>query len=55
MQVYWEQSASGVQKVNFDIQEDDERCEIQKLHMKNAENKEQIIDPIINTIFIFDL
>jgi hypothetical protein len=23
--------------------------------MKNAKNKEQIIDPIMNTIFIFDL
>jgi hypothetical protein len=55
MPVYWEQSASGVQKANFDSKEDDEGCEIQKLHMKNAKNKEQIIDPTINTIFIFDL
>ncbi len=28
--VYWEQSASGPHEVNFDIEEDDEGCEIHK-------------------------
>jgi hypothetical protein len=28
MLVYWVQSAGGVQEVNFDIEEDNERCEI---------------------------
>ncbi len=55
MLVYWEQSASGVQEVNFDTKEEDERCEIQKLQMKNVEDKEQIIDLVVNTIFIVDL
>jgi hypothetical protein len=30
MPIYWEHSANGVQKVNFDTKDDDERCEIQK-------------------------
>ncbi len=55
MLIYWEQSVGGVQEANFDTQEDDEVCEIQKPQMKNDEDKEQIIDPIMNTIFIFDL
>ncbi len=38
MLVYWEHSASGIQEVNFDTKEDDERCEIQKPHMKNDED-----------------
>jgi len=40
MLVYWGQSASGVQEANFNIEEDDERCEIQKPQMINVENKE---------------
>ncbi len=36
-------------------QEDNERCEVQKPQIKNDENKKQIIDPIVNTFFIFDL
>ncbi len=55
MLIYWEQSASGVQVVNFDTKEDKEECEIQKPHMKNVKNKEQITNPMVNTIFIFDL
>jgi hypothetical protein len=55
MLVYWEQSASGVQEVNFDTKEDNEGCEIQKPHMKNVEDKKQIIDPTVNKNFIFDL
>ncbi len=34
-------------------QENDEGCQLQKPHMKNDENKEQIIDPTMNIIFIF--
>jgi hypothetical protein len=39
MPVYWEKNASGVQKENFDIEEDNERCQLQKPHMKNDEDK----------------
>jgi len=28
MPIYWEQSVGGVQAANFDIEEDDEGCEI---------------------------
>ncbi len=55
MLVYQEQSASGVQEVNFDIEEDDERCEIQKPQRKNVKDIEQIVDPTMNKIFIFNL
>jgi hypothetical protein len=37
------------------MKEDDEKCEIQKPQMKNAEDKEHIIDPTVNIVFIFDL
>jgi hypothetical protein len=33
MLVYWEQSVAGVQLENFDTEEEDEHCEIQKPHM----------------------
>jgi hypothetical protein len=33
MPIYWEQSASGVQANNFDMEEEDEDCEIQKPQM----------------------
>ncbi len=41
--------------MNSDTKEDDERCEIQKLQMKNVEDKKQIINLVVNTIFIVDL
>ncbi len=47
--------AIGVQEANSNIEEDDERSEIQKSQMKNDEDKQQIIDPTANTIFIFNL
>jgi len=28
MPVYWEQNAGGIQEANFDIEEENERCEI---------------------------
>jgi hypothetical protein len=55
MPIYWEKNASGIQEVNFDMKEDNEDCEIQKPQMKNAEDKEHIIDPTVNIVFIFDL
>ncbi len=55
MLIYWEKNVGGVQKVNSDTKEDDEGCEIQKPHMKNAEIKEYIIDPLVNIVFIFNL
>ncbi len=55
MLVYWEENAGGVQEANFDIEDDDEGCEIQKPQMKNDEDKEEIKDPTVNKVFIFDL
>ncbi len=55
MPIYWEQSACGVQVENFDMEEDNQGYEIHKPHMKNVENKTQITNPMVNTIFIFDL
>jgi len=55
MPLYWEYSAGGVQAKNFDMKEDDEDCEIQKLHMKNVEGEKQIKDLTVNTMLIFDL
>jgi hypothetical protein len=40
MLVYWEQSVGGVRGANSNTEEDNERCEIQKPQMKNAEDKE---------------
>jgi hypothetical protein len=40
MPVYWEKNVGGVQKANFDTEEDDDRCEIKKPQMKNDEDKE---------------
>ncbi len=36
---YQEQSTSGIQEVNSNIEEDDEGCEIQKPQMKNVKDK----------------
>jgi hypothetical protein len=40
MLVYWEKSVHGVQEANFDTEEDNDQCEIQKPLMKNDEDKE---------------
>ncbi len=55
MPIYWEQSASGVQANNFDMEEEDEDCEIQKPQMQNTKDEEQVEDPMVNTILIFNL
>ncbi len=55
MPLYWEQSASGVLVENSDTEEEDEDCEIQKPQMQNIEDEEQMEDPVVNTILIFDL
>ncbi len=55
MPIYWEQSVGGVQEANSNIEADNEGCEVQKPQMKNDENKEQITNLVMNTIFIFDL
>ncbi len=55
MLIYWANSAGGVQEVNYDIEEDYEGCQIQKSHMKNDEDKKQITNPMVNTIFIFNM
>jgi hypothetical protein len=40
MLAYWEKNVGGVWEANFDTEEDDNGCEIQKTQMKNDENKE---------------
>ncbi len=55
MLIYWEHGSGGVQEANSNTEEDNETCEIQKPQMKNDEDKKQITDPTMNTIFIFDL
>ncbi len=55
MPIYWGQSVGGIQVENFDIKVDDEDYEIQKPHMKNVKDEEQIKDPTMNTILIFNL
>ncbi len=40
---------------NFDMEEEDENCEIQKPHMQSIEVEEQMKDPMVNIISIFDL
>ncbi len=54
MPIYQEQSGGGVQVENFDMEEDED-YEIQKPKMQSIENKEQMEDPTIKTILIFDL
>jgi hypothetical protein len=39
MPVYWENSVGGIEEVNSNIEEDDDKCEIQKPQMKNDEDK----------------
>jgi hypothetical protein len=34
MLIYWEKNAGEVQEANFDIEEDDERCQLHKSHWK---------------------
>ncbi len=51
MPVYWKKNASGVQKENFDIEENNEGCQLQKPHMKNDEDKEQVIVLTVNIVF----
>jgi hypothetical protein len=51
MPIYWEKNASGVQKENSNIEEDNERCQLQKPHMKNDEDKEQVIVLKVNIVF----
>jgi hypothetical protein len=55
MLVYWEKNASGVYKANFDTEENDERCQVQKPQMQNDEDKKQITNSTMNIVFIFDL
>jgi hypothetical protein len=50
MLIYWEKNVGGVHEAN-----DNDGCEIQKSQMKNDENKEQITDLVVNTVFIFNL
>ncbi len=55
MLVYQEQSVGGVQAKNSDTKQDDENYEIQKPQVKNVVDEEQIKNPTMNTILIFDL
>ncbi len=55
MPICLEHSVGGVQVENFDMEEENEDCEIQKPQMKNTTNEEHIKDHAVNTILIFDL
>ncbi len=55
MLVYQEQSANGVQVENFDTEEEDEDCEIQKPHMLSTKDEEHMEDHAVYIILIFDL
>ncbi len=55
MLIYWENSVSGVQMKIFDMEEEDEVYELQKPYMQSTKDEEQMEDPTINTILIFDL
>ncbi len=55
MPVYWEQSVGGVQEENSNMEEEDEDCEIQKPQMWRIEDEEQMKDPMVNIVLIFDL
>jgi hypothetical protein len=55
MSIYWEQNVGGVHVENSDMKEEDEDYEIQKPQMQNTKYDEQMEDPTINTILIFDL
>ncbi len=55
MPIYWEQNASGVQVKNFDTEEEDEDCEIQKSQTQSIKDEKQMKDLTINTILICDL
>ncbi len=55
MLIYWELNAGGIQAENFDMEEEDENCEIQKPQMQNTKDEKQMEDPVVNTILIFDL
>ncbi len=41
--------------MNSDIEEDNEGCQIHKPQMENDGDKEEIIDPVVNIVFIFDM
>ncbi len=53
MPMYLEQSVDGIRVKNFNSEEED--CEIQKPQMQSTKDEEQMEDPAINTILIFDL
>ncbi len=55
MLIYWELNAGGIQAKNSGTKEKNENCEIQKPQMQNTKDEEQMEDPTVNTILIFDL
>jgi hypothetical protein len=55
MLIYWEDNVGGVQVEDFDMDKEDEDCEIQKPHIQNIEDEEQMKDLVVNTILILEL
>ncbi len=55
MLVQWEKNVGGGQGENFNMKEEDEACEMKKPYMQSIEDEEQMEDPTINIILIFDL
>jgi hypothetical protein len=44
MSIYWEHSVSGVQAEDFDMDKEDEDCEIQKPQMQSTKDEKQMKD-----------
>jgi hypothetical protein len=55
MLIYWEDNVGGVQVEDFDMDKEDEDCEIQKPQIQNIEDEEQVKDLVVNTILILEL
>jgi hypothetical protein len=55
MSIYWEHSVSGVQAEDFDMDKEDEDCEIQKPQIQSTEDEKQMKDLAINIILILEL
>ncbi len=55
MSMHWEQSASGLQVEDFDMEVEDEDYDIQKPHIQSNENEEHMKNLAINATLILEL
>ncbi len=54
MLIYWEHSAGGVQAEDFDMDKEDEDCEIKKPQIQSRKDEEQMKNLVVNTILILE-